>query len=145
MNKMIFQTGFNKRSSDNKFKGLNVDTKHVGPSQRGMASGPSSTSSIPSLAKTGSTLSSSTASERDLPFTPHQPILDFDDRKELAKQFVSRLGMHWDKMTAEEKVRAQKIQSQDFTWSPTRGDAESMERFTTTFKVEWETFLARLC
>jgi hypothetical protein len=99
-------------------------------------------SSPPSLATT--TLSS-LSSECDPPVTPRdQVIMTPQARKEKAEAFVVELGLQWSDLTHQQRVRAMKIQSPDFTWSPTKDDAPPSSRYTTTFMAEWTNFVNNL-
>jgi hypothetical protein len=92
--------------------------------------------SPPSLAAL-SILSSSVSSEFDLPVTPRdQPIMTPTARKQKGKAFVLDVGLQWSDLTEKQQVQALKIQSPDFTWSPTKGDASPNSRYTTTFGAE---------
>ena len=89
--------------------------------------------------------SSSLSSESDVPVTPRdQPIMTPEAREQKAKAFALAVGLQWSVLNEEQRVRARKIQSPDFTWSPTRGEAPPNSRYTTTFAAEWEQFVATL-
>jgi hypothetical protein len=99
--------------------------------------------SPPSLAD--SSIPSSSSSEFDLPFTPRdQPTMTPEECEQKAKAFVSDVGLQWSDLNAKQQGRAMQIQSLDFTWSPTKGDAPPNSRYTTTFELEWYNFVAAL-
>jgi hypothetical protein len=85
---------------------------------------------------------SSLSSEFDPPVTPRdQVIMTPQAREQKAEAFVVELGLQWSDLTEKQQVRAMKIQSPDFTWSPTKDDAPPSSRYTTTFMAEWTKFV----
>lgn len=128
-------------------KDLRVETEHELVRKSGQSPRPGAESeSPPSLAQLHNSSSSSSVSEVDLPFlTPRkQKVMTKEDREEKAKAFVREIGLNWSDLSSDQRIRARKIQSPDFTWSPTKGDAPENERYTTTFKYEWERFVGGL-
>jgi hypothetical protein len=121
-------------------KELHVKTgKEVSPSDDNRSPPSLADSSIPSSS------SSSSSSEVDPPVTPRdQPTMTPEQREEKAKEFLLGLGLQWSDLNPKQQVRAQKIQSLDFTWSPTKGDAPPHSRYTTTFEIEWTKFVDAL-
>eukprot|EP00980_Cylindrotheca_fusiformis_P010730 scaffold2410_cov116-Cylindrotheca_fusiformis.AAC.2 len=131
-------------------KHLHVETE----SQQSLSSGPSppvlnrGNQSPPSVAPLSIQSSSSSVSETDpssFVSTPRdQPVMAPELQEQKTKDFVHGLGLQWSDCNLEQQKRAMKFQSPDFTWSPTRGDAPPNHRYTTTFKDEWEKFIAHL-
>lgn len=101
--------------------------------------------SPPSLAPLTISGSSSSTSETNYPcWTPrNQPIMTVDQREDNAKEYVDSLGLDWSLLSTSQQVRAKKIQSPDFTWSPSRGDPPNT-RYTTNFQKEWNHFVEAL-
>eukprot|EP00980_Cylindrotheca_fusiformis_P016289 scaffold4841_cov132-Cylindrotheca_fusiformis.AAC.2 len=131
-------------------KHLHVETE----SKQSLSSGPSppvlnrDNQSPPSVAPLSIQSSSSSVSETDpssFVSTPREkPVMNPKLQEQKAKDFVHGLGLQWSDCNLEQQKRAMKIQSPDFTWGPTRGDAPPNHRYTTTFKEEWEKFIAHL-
>lgn len=100
--------------------------------------------SLPSLVESLTIApSDSTVSEKYLPVTPrNQPIMTPEEREKKAKEFVLAVGLKWESINEEQRIRAMRIQSPDFTFSPTQGgEAPPSKRYTTTFRKEWTDFL----
>ena len=97
--------------------------------------------SPPPLAPASTT---SNVSDTESLFTPHKPIKTPQEREEKARLFVESVGLNWIGLDPTQRTRAMKIQSGDFTWSPTRGPAPPNSRYVATFSEEWEKFVAGL-
>eukprot|EP00980_Cylindrotheca_fusiformis_P010729 scaffold2410_cov116-Cylindrotheca_fusiformis.AAC.1 len=131
-------------------KHLHVDTE----SHQSLSSGPSppvlnrDNQSPPSVAPLSIQSSSSSVSETDpssFVSTPRdKPVMTPELQEEKAKDFIHGLGLQWSECNQKQQIRAMKIQSPDFTWSPTRGDAPPNRLYVTTFKEEWIKFIAHL-
>ena len=58
--------------------------------------------------------------------------------EEKAKKFCADLGLNWNTLSDEVKLRAKRLMSPCYSWGP---DKSSKERYKTTFREEFERFL----
>lgn len=130
------------RSSKN--TGLSVDTDH-----RHNLPAPDSNSSPPdvSAASSSSTTPFSTLSQTsgDSFKTPtSQAVMTMAEREKQAKEYVHDLGIDWDDLEPKAQVRAKKLMSPDFSWSPSDELKGNRRTQPVTFATAYGDFLKSL-